>query len=892
MTAHWPRLLPALLTATLLVIPLPLLAAGSISGIVRNARNQPEPYASVLIHGSPIGAMTDSEGRFRIGAVPAGTYTLRVLKMGFETVERKNIEVKDGDRLEFEFELRETVVGWTREIVVEGQRKFIRKDDSTARQAVGRSDLESLPVDTITEAIALKAGVVSQAGQLHFRGGRSNEVLYHIDGIPVRDPLVERPVDISTSAFEQTEALLGGFDAEYGNAQSGIVNITTREGGDIFSGELSWTTDDFGAPDKTYNNYDRMDLGFGGPLLTSKMNYYVSLQGTFSDGYLNTGETRPQSTLLDFIRTGPRQNNEFRFQGKVTYKPDPNMKLSVERLGTSTDRDQYSHIWSRRGYVATRLDTLDTTGEIVTRHGRFSFAREDSTFVPFDGPAHTPDIHESFSQWKAVWNHTMSPKSFYSLRLSRHVFAREDRVQDKMPWEYDGLYPGPWRNDLDFATHRFFAASGDVPLYRDQESIIWTFKGDLTQRIGRHRLKSGWEGIYNNLRSLTIIEPLALNREGKFGSTRSDYHVFNREGSAFVQDQWEHEGMVMNFGVRLDLFSVGDQFDESEVVSRTRRQWSPRLGFAYPVSDRDVFSFHYGRFSQIPERSSIFEDRGSGVAVRGNPNLQTQTTVSYQSGLQHQFAQSVFGQFWVYFKDIYGLLGTEEVSSGDSPERVEQYVNRDYATAHGFELTLKKNFGHGFGGEISYGWSIATGIASDPEQIRSDDVLYFPISEQPLDWDQRHTFSMTAMLAEMDAWQTTLVWTYGSGFPFTPAKRNVRQADPRLTNSGRLPSSSSLDIQFDRFLSIWNYNVKLFVRSNNLLDARTVDGRLFPGLFPLPPGIRSTDYATYYTETGRAGGAYMGDDQDGDGLEDWIPLNDPRVFREGRNIRVGFGVRF
>ena len=45
-------------------------------------------------------------------------------------------------------------------------------------------------------------------------------------------------------------------------------------------------------------------------------------------------------------------------------------------------------------------------------------------------------------------------------------------------------------------------------------------------------------------------------------------------------------------------------------------------------------------------------------------------------------------------------------------------------------------------------------------------------------------------------------------------------------------------------------------------------------------------------ETGRAGGAYLGEDQNGDQVEDWVAVNDPRVFQEGRNLRVGLGLKF
>ena len=76
-----------------------------------------------------------------------------------------------------------------------------------------------------------------------------------------------------------------------------------------------------------------------------------------------------------------------------------------------------------------------------------------------------------------------------------------------------------------------------------------------------------------------------------------------------------------------------------------------------------------------------------------------------------------------------------------------------------------------------------------------------------------------------------------------------------------------------------------------MLDASNIRD-LSPTNWPTPPQASFYDYDVFYTETGRAGGAYLGEDLDEDGVQDWVPLNDPRVFDEGRNIRVGIGIMF
>jgi outer membrane receptor protein involved in Fe transport len=768
---------------------------------------------------------------------------------------------------------------------------MIRRTESSTKHHVGEEELERLPVDTFDDAVALKAGVTEQAGQLHFRGGRAGEVQYQIDGIPVSDPFGGGGVNVATISVSDSEVLLGGFDAEYGNAQSGIINIITQEGGDTFSGEVTYMTDDYGAPDKTFNNYDRLSLGFGGPTPVQNLTYYVSIEGTWTDTYLKTREERERHQVLDFIRVGPRQSNEYNLQSKLSWKPGPNYKLTMELLNNTQKWDAYQHTFSQEGFVETRVDTIPDTGEIVTRYGDFSERQEGPNWVYYNAPEHTPNFDNTVRIVKLVWNHTLSEGTFYTLKLSQSDNTFTSSVNDKYPWEYVGDYPDQWRDRIHFRTHPFFATNGDVPTYTERDTKVWTLKTDWTSQIGTHKVKSGLEVKYNDLANFQVNYPTRINPDGQFGLFRSQFHYYNQEGSFYLQDRWEHEGMVINGGLRYDVFSIGNQLDASEVENRIRDQWSPRVGIAYPISDRDVFSFHYGRFSQIPDRRYIFEDRGAAVSTRGNPNLENETTVSYQAALQHMFADDIFGQFTVYFKDIFGLLTIEQVQSGDSPDLVDQYTNKDYASSRGFEVSLTKRFTRNFAGELSYTYGIATGVASDPNVQQQVDFLYLPISEQALNWDQRHTISATTTIAQPGDWSANMVWTFGTGFPYTPRDRNERKADPLKTNSLRLPSNSNLTIQAEKHYKLWGQEVKFFVRGNNVLDTKNILD-ISPGHFPAPPQTGDFDYQIFYTETGRAGGAYLGNDENEDGIQDWVALNDPRVFQEGRNIRVGASVKF
>jgi hypothetical protein len=81
------------------------------------------------------------------------------------------------------------------------------------------------------------------------------------------------------------------------------------------------------------------------------------------------------------------------------------------------------------------------------------------------------------------------------------------------------------------------------------------------------------------------------------------------------------------------------------------------------------------------------------------------------------------------------------------------------------------------------------------------------------------------------------------------------------------------------------------VQGFNLLNAKNIF-TLNPSNWPAGY-VDNDDYVIYYTESGEAGGAYLGtEDDDGDGYEDFVPVHDPRVFAEGRFLRMGLGLSF
>jgi outer membrane receptor for ferrienterochelin and colicin len=864
---------------------------GTVTGKITDEDGNPLAYANVVLLGTAWGAMSDANGVYTVKFIPPGTYNLKAMIIGFDPVTKPNIRVDAGQTTTINFALKEKVVGVMDLVEITAARERIKLKETQTGHDIHTEDVENLPVDEVQELIGLKAGVVAQGGQLYFRGGRAGEVQYQVDGVPVRDPLVGGQVSLAALAIESADVILGGLDAQYGNAQSGVINYKTKEGGQNFEGEIYYLTDDYGQPDNTFDNLDRLFVGVGGPSPIKNLTYYVSAEGTYQDDYPKTVERRSRRRILNFISVGERKNNNVRLQGKLAYRITPSHKLTAEVINNDSKRDVYVHAWSREGYVQTFLDTT-RTGEIILRHGRWSPTQVDSTYVYYNAAEHTPDLENLFQQVKLVWTHTIDANTFYSLKLSRSHFTFEQNVGGKKPWEYQGESAADFtRNYYDAESSEFFVTWGDYATWSSRDTRVLTGKFDFTKKYKRHTFQAGLETVYNDMRYLEVDLPYLTQANGEIGR-RTRYHYYSPDGSAYIQDKWEHEGMVLNLGLRYDVFSVGEQIPLSEVRDRVKEQFSPRVGIAYPISDRDVFSFHYGRFYQIPDRQFIYENRfATDGRARGNPNLTNETTVSYQAGIQHLFSELVSGQFSVYYKDIFGLLTTEDQPALGSTFDIPVYVNKDYASSRGFEATLRRSFGNNFQTEINYAFGVATGVGSDPDTRRTTNFTYLPVSEQPLPWDVRHTVSTQLYVAKPGQWGASFVWTFNTGFPFTPIERTTRDIEPEVINSRRLPSQTSLDIQAEKYYTLWGQRFKVFLQSRNVLDAKNITQLAANNRFA-GPALQGNDYEIYYTETGRAGGAYLDEDVNDDGIEDFVPLNDPRVFGDPRSVRVGVSFSF
>ncbi|MBD3349093.1 MAG: TonB-dependent receptor plug domain-containing protein [Candidatus Eisenbacteria bacterium] len=905
-----PVALGSLLVLAVLLTAAPAMgqATGTIAGRVTDASTgEPLGYTNVTVMGTPYGAMANAQGYYSIDFVPVGTYVVKATFISYAEQQITDVVVEADRTVEVDFALREEAIV-AEEVVVEAERPMIETEDTTTRRGMDEEEVKVRPINTVQEAVATQPGVVLHEGEIHVRGGRSSEVKMYVDGMAVTNAATGTSnLEVSLSSLSEFELLSGGFDAEYGNVQSGVINLQTREGGREFSGEVKYMTDDYGAPERTYNNYDNLSFGMGGPLFTDKLRYYVSGEGRFSDTYLRTNENRPihswdlsvGDTELLSIDARERQSMLGSGQVKLSYFVSPTQKLTGEFLHSRTVRDNYSHSYSREGYWSPEYKD-------------WSHVRLDSTYQYYNAAEHTPTQRTSFTQQKIVWRDNVSPTTFYTLKLAQ--FESEEKwwlYEDPNDYWWEP-YMGGWReNTLDHDSDNdlnqepgYYRTWGDNLGWSESTTRTTTFKADVTnQPNDTHQLKSGLEFVYNHLDvtelSLGSIIPSegeaeeegfqffdwdeALYTDQRF--EHNIYEAFPTHGAMYLQDKMRYEGMIVRAGLRLDWSDPGSKSGVGERQiwrERISAVLSPRLGIAHPISDRDALHFHYGRFYQMPHLTAYYEanEELTGATVGriiGSSELEPEVTVSYQFGAEHQFSQNLAMDVTGFYKDIFGLLATESYTSEEDPTAEWYlYVNKDYATVRGIEFKLTKRFSNFFSGNMTYTWLQATGVSSDPNQgaQAAAEGWQQPLQEIPLDWDERHTVTGFLFVSDPGNWEVTFDYNYGSGTPYTPTFVGQKDIPPETINSGRLPSHQLLNLRGTKKYKLYGQEFRLFFEALNVFDKKNVRRLGYYG-------------AEYYTETGNLGGAYLETQGENQVLE---PLQDPSVFGEGRLIKVGIAI--
>ncbi len=217
----------------LLVINNPISAgtSGKIAGKVIDAENgQPLPGVNVTLVGTSMGASTDADGNYVILNVPPGKYTVKFSMVGYADYIVENIQVVIDLTTRVNAKLKSAVIQG-KEVIVVAKKPIVRKDVSNSQMNIEADVIESLPVKNINSVLTLQAGIESGRDGIIVRGGGANQTVFLVDGLTQNDERSNIPyAAVSLSAIKEVQIQTGGFNAEYGNLRSGLVNVITKEG--------------------------------------------------------------------------------------------------------------------------------------------------------------------------------------------------------------------------------------------------------------------------------------------------------------------------------------------------------------------------------------------------------------------------------------------------------------------------------------------------------------------------------------------------------------------------------------------------------------------------------------------------------------------------------------
>lgn len=750
--------------------------SATMHGMVSDSSGIPLDGVTIKLIGTYKGAISDYDGTYKITEIEPASYTIQVTAEGFRTVEYTDIKLNPEQDKEFNITLKSSSFTVDQDIEVVGERPLMDIEQTSSSHILSADDISKTIATNVSDVITQQAGVVKQDDEIHIRGGRNYENSFLIDGVSVQDPLsgTGYGLQLSANSLEEVEVITGGYNAEFGQATSGVVNVRTKEGRyDDVNFYISYIRDNFGTGKNsgTSFNTDILEMNLSGPEPISKYllkslnikspgeitlfaNFFMGLSDGF---YVNEGGNKASqvySSTFGGSKFAPRQDNNWYWQGKITWKLNPTMKLGYS-FNQSVSINQNS-------------STLQTNLEYQEPSPGYQYE-----FQEILDNAATYTQNSMFNT--ITWTQTTSPKTFYEIKLNKffttlRVDANGTNWQDyieplditKPPFTYyqinnqtSGLIPGDGFYDI-----------GDAYTWHDHYVEDYSAKIDYSHNFTtRNKFKAGVEATFETMQLVDIyqpwIEPLGLNNDV--------YTVYPAFGDFYAQQSLTFKGMILNYGVRLDYWFPGkyvdDAVQDTNVVTipnqtriayeedtynifgqRAKLNLSPRIGISHPVSNNQTLFFSYGHFSKRPKPQFVYAKLNPQTAEAtfqkfGNPNLNPETTVAYELGIRNQFTSDDVLTITAYYKNIYNYVATKNIfiNSGRLIGKpFITYFNQDYARSRGIEFEYKKRIGSWFNGRFNFTYSVATGKSStsDAGYLVATAGAAETISEIYLSWDK------------------------------------------------------------------------------------------------------------------------------------------------------------
>ena len=796
----------------------PLLAqaniSGQIEGTILDGRGRSLPGVTVTLEGpalfGPRAAVTSSEGKFRFPALPIGRYMLKADLVGYQSFVTTDIILNAGEVRNFEMTLFE---GLLERVTVVAEQNLIDTRSTHSREVIDADYLNALPLSErrYQQTFSIFPGVTDHSGstaaQYHLHGGTTYQIGYRIDGATVNGIDTGRfSLNLNLNAIERFEVISGGFQAEYGEQSSGILNAITRSGTNewqyMYSGFLrnaSFTSNQSEIDDleaslggaRTYNNPINQqqqwhEFSASGPLIKDKLFLFAAAQYWQEDfGGLVQSES---GANVNNFRTGSRYN----FQIKVNWQ-------------VSQDNEMVFNLFSDPAKFEN-IELVPTVTQGTNRNqsqGGYLFQVRDT--------------------------HIFSPDTFletqYFLHHSYLAIRPEEPnggafVQDA----FSGLFTGAFYADIDNSWDRHRVSS------------------TLTHMRGRHTIKGGLDYTFMDYRANKRQNSWSIDYGSGYFYGLYQYVVIDFGEDANIQrDETEVAAFIQD---RISLFDdrvsvdVGLRYQQQSVINDGNV--APRLGVSYdPAGDgrtrifanwgrfydsvffdildrfevNDGISFYFANATDCPDPSCAFLYSQTYTAPSDlEQPRKDQWQIGFERELPGNWRVGVTHTEWESKNDIISIFDTSTsenflVSDGRSDYR-------------GTEITVRKPFGRSF--ELFGSWT----HSRTRSQMTNAEELSFLNPSDPLStdfsragFDRPDVVKLSALLRFPAGFNLTSVYSYQDGRLTSPTETFLNTIDPMFgKNSYRLPPQRRWDLMVSRGFNLGRADLKLRLQVFNVMN--------------------------------------------------------------------------
>jgi outer membrane receptor protein involved in Fe transport len=829
---------------------------GKISGTVIDEFGETLVGVQVFVEGTTKGTVTDVNGKYSIINLDPGTYTVVFRYIGFATVKVEKVQVIVDKTTTVDATLVEEAIEG-QEIIVTAERPIVEKDRTTTTSYVTAEQLENLPLVSLSEAINQQAGIVDG----HFRGGRQGEVSYLVNGVPINNAFNNSAsFDVEQNMVSSLEVISGVFNAEYGQALSGVVNIVTKGVSPSWSGsflgyagriasnrEVEFVTrntdqtiflsaNDFSNQKFSYSEAaptigdQDYQVSLGGPIIKDKLSIQSTLRFVKYDGHLIGRDLfRPSDVQSPNIRSGANPNSWL-----IQASGDGEFESlnRQERLSLNS-----SFVYEINSRLKLDYNLFYQFGDGKSYNHGYKYNPAGINPYYFSNQTHIVGLR-----------YTMGDNAFANLSYSYLDDQSESYLYDDVSaqGDLDERYVQPSQGSQQGA---YAFAMGGNDLYSSQEiTKSQTIVADYTNQLNNTVLwKSGLSARFHSLDNESFGISVNQATQRAFRSTdpsaNNSLEVNPWEVAGYSQVKLEFDNLIVNAGLRFDYFEPDfvvpvdlSQFNELEILDTETGQMvsnrkeadptyqiSPRLGVAFPISETGVMRFSAGLFFQTPQLNLLYTnnefDRPQSAAsyTLGNANLEPERTLQFEVGLQQGLSESMGIDLTVFSKDIRELSGQTAVR-GSIGVPVGRLENIDYGTVKGFTLSLFERGKGQLSWTIDYTLQFASGSASNPAErfnrfvTNSEEI----VSINRLNWDRRNVLNNSFTWNSDFGLTLSAINSLQSGNPYTSERNNITSLTP---NNEDTPTWFNSDLRAYYKPPQLVHNIEFFVQVDNVFDS-------------------------------------------------------------------------